>query len=258
MDPIQLPYQISPDLYAYFRHLSGLLVPQIPSPSTPLVPPPLPKRRYRRTWTKSQIRDIFNKTLDYCKFNSSHIDDLTLTDYKIIGQGCEQAPNQIMVKVNEIRSTGTFRPGIWSQAEDNLLGILLGKEALKWGMIAEVLNREIHKGLGVRTGKACKERWNNYLDTNINREAWTNEEDILLLENYLVYGNRWSIINKSLKNRTDGAAKNRINSLINKLKQELRNFGELSEAIAKLIREKKSLVPIPSPHESIISLGNLN
>lgn len=33
-----------------------------------------------------------------------------------------------------------------------------------------------------RRGKQCRERWNNYLDPEINRGEWTDEEDYKLLQ----------------------------------------------------------------------------
>ncbi len=31
-----------------------------------------------------------------------------------------------------------------------------------------------------RTGKQCRERWHNHLDPNINKNAWTEEEEKIM------------------------------------------------------------------------------
>lgn len=47
----------------------------------------------------------------------------------------------------------------------------------KWMNIAEDLTKLIG-GQTTYTGKACRERWNNYLDPELNRGPWTNAEEI--------------------------------------------------------------------------------
>lgn len=123
-----------------------------------------------------------------------------------------------MSKVYEIVTSGTLRPGVWSQEEDDLLLFLIEDNTRKWGEISNILNSKIHKGLRIRTGKQCKERWNNHLNPLINREPWTPNEDLELLEAFKRHGNRWSKISMHIINRTESSIKNRIKSLLNKEK----------------------------------------
>ncbi len=44
--------------------------------------------------------------------------------------------------------------------------------------------------LSGRLGKQCRERWVNYLDPNIKRDAWTDEENNILFEAQRHLGNR--------------------------------------------------------------------
>ena len=48
----------------------------------------------------------------------------------------------------------------------------------QWARIALVLPG--------RKGKQCRERWHNHLNPDINKDAWTNDEDLKLVEAHLV------------------------------------------------------------------------
>lgn len=44
-------------------------------------------------------------------------------------------------------------------------------------------------------------RYHNHLDSNINTQEWTPEEEEILYLRHEEYGNKWSLISKSLKGR---------------------------------------------------------
>lgn len=71
--------------------------------------------------------------------------------------------------------------------------------------------------------RQCRERWNNYLKPELSLEPWSHEEDVLLVEKYREYGNRWSKISKSFHNRSDNAVRNRLQSL---LKRKMRDSSQ--------------------------------
>lgn len=193
-------------------------------------------KKYNRTWRKKQIEDIYSLTTKYCLDNSQNLEDLTLKDFQIIGEKFPQTPEQIMIKVNEIHQSGTLRPGIWSTPEDDLLVKLINKGGEKWGQISNILNKEIHNNLKIRSGKQCKERWNNYLNPNVNRGPWTEFEDAEILRHFRVHAKKWSVIAKLVENRTESAVKNRIKSLLNKIKQNLATLDDLNTGIDEFIR----------------------
>jgi hypothetical protein len=193
-------------------------------------------KKYQRTWKKQEIESIFNRTTEYCKQFKKKIEDLTIKDYMAIGENFSQRPEQIMLKITEIHNSGTLRPGIWAASEDQLLTDLLHKGKERWGQIARIINKEVHSNLKVRSGKQCKERWNNYLNPSINRNPWTAQEDSDLLRLYREHGQKWSVIAKFIKNRTEGAVKNRIKSLINRIQQDLPNQHNLDTGIDEFIR----------------------
>ncbi|KAK9688230.1 Myb-like DNA-binding domain [Popillia japonica] len=65
--------------------------------------------------------------------------------------------------------------GPWTKEEDEKVKELVKKYGpKKWTLIARHL-----KG---RIGKQCRERWHNHLDPNINKSAWTEQEDRIIYQ----------------------------------------------------------------------------
>lgn len=235
MDPNQV--------YLFMLSMLNPYIPNFSLPVPKLPPKPIaPPSKYKRTWKKDQVEEVFIAASKYSQERGINIEDLTISDFEALSTKFEQTAEQIMAKVNEVNKSGTLRPGIWSAREDELLVGIIKKGIEKWGQLANVLNKEIHTGLKVRTGKQCKERWNNYLNPQVNRGPWTDEEDMLALENYKIHGNKWSIISNSLKNRTESSVKNRIKSLLNKIKQDLRTMDDLLVGIDKMILLKNKQI----------------
>ncbi|OMJ70963.1 hypothetical protein SteCoe_30937 [Stentor coeruleus] len=199
-------------------------------------PEKVEKIKYHRTWSKIQIEEVFNLSMQYCQKNKKSIEELILNDFGIIALGLPQSPEQVMLKVKEIIANGTLRPGKWSQNEDEMLANLINRFGCKWSKISNVLNEEIHNRLNIRNSKTCKERWNNYLNPDINRGQWTDDEDILLLKGFLKHGNKWSAIAKLVPNRIQGLVKNRIKSLLHKIKQNSDENGSLHHKIKAHIK----------------------
>lgn len=44
-------------------------------------------------------------------------------------------------------------------------------------------------------------RWHNHLNPGINKEAWTQEEELALIRAHQIYGNKWAELTKFLPGR---------------------------------------------------------
>ncbi|CAN1247737.1 Transcription factor MYB118 [Linum perenne] len=90
----------------------------------------------------------------------------------------------------------------------NLVGV---HELKSWTVIANLF--------GGRSGKQCKERWHNHLQPHIKKEAWSKEEDEILIQAHKELGNEWlKLPNDSMgepktPSRTIGTPPNVVNFL---------------------------------------------
>ncbi|CAD8117506.1 unnamed protein product [Paramecium sonneborni] len=110
----------------------------------------------------------------------------------------------------------------WSSFEDKtLLQIILDNPnrcKKKWSQIADQYNL-ICKSEILRNAKQCRERWNNKLDPQINREPWSKSEELNFLYLLLQNGRKWAEISIKLsmitnyRRRTEFALKHKFKQL---------------------------------------------
>ncbi|CAL0321736.1 unnamed protein product [Lupinus luteus] len=102
------------------------------------------------------------------------------------------------------------RKGAWNNLEDDLLKACVQQYGEgKWHLVPK------RAGLN-RCRKSCRLRWLNYLNPNIKRGEFTNDEVDLILRLHKLLGNRWSLIAGRLPERTPNDVKNYWNSYIKK------------------------------------------
>lgn len=104
--------------------------------------------------------------------------------------------------------------GPWTQNEDEILISAIGLQS-----IGNVTWSKIAIALPGRSRDQCRWRWVNYLNPDLKRGHWTEEEDEILMLKQSELGNSWRGIVQFLPGRSENSAKNRWNSLKQKQKK---------------------------------------
>ena len=93
------------------------------------------------------------------------------------------------------------RKSEWTPEEDALVHDLVKSVGTKsWAAVA--------RSIPGRTGKQCRERWDNHLDPGISRDPWTAEEEKTLADAHVALDNKWAEIALCLPGRSEIAVKN--------------------------------------------------
>lgn len=116
----------------------------------------------------------------------------------------------------------------WTPEEDKILRKIVEANGAKdWKLISHEYNIQIREALGedfTRTFKQCSDRWKNSLNPSITKTRWSGEEDLILLEKWLEYGNKWTQIQTYLPNRGTVDIKNHFNAILSKRKIDKNNL----------------------------------
>lgn len=163
----------------------------------------------KSTPTKNDIVINSKNTFPEPNIMSAPLPDQPITNQNLINQADNYQRNQnFTFKIIKRRAP-------WTKKEDEAIIELVNKYGTSnWTIIANemaLLYKSKH-----RNGKQCRERWHNHLDPIVNKENWTEEEENILFNKHLEYGNKWSDISKFLPGRTDNSIKNHFYSKLRK------------------------------------------
>jgi len=120
--------------------------------------------------------------------------------------------------------------------EDELLRKLVAEHGARhWTKIASHM-----KG---RVGKQCNERWHNHLAPELRKGPFTPEEDRILIQKQLEYGNKWAVIATFLPGRAQNTIKNRWNATLKRKRPSSGKDDEAFEPSACLDGSRAPRVP---------------
>lgn len=112
------------------------------------------------------------------------------------------------------RWTKILQPGLvkgpWTAQEDAKLYEWVRKQGpTKWTLCSATIPG--------RSGKQCREHWNNSLNPEVKKGLWTVEEDFLIMVFYKKYNGSWKRISPLFDQRTENSIKNRFFSQLRKI-----------------------------------------
>ena len=148
-------------------------------------------------------------------------------NWQLISEQIRQhSPAQCRNHWNKILKNGNIK-GPWSAQEDELLMEWVKKNGAKnWTKCSEFVYG--------RSGKQCREHWNNSLNPTLIKGNWTSEEDFLIMFFYKKYNGSWKKIIYLFEGRTENSIKNRFFSQLRKIAGE--NMGSDERQLSSKIR----------------------
>ena len=96
---------------------------------------------------------------------------------------------------------------MFSKNDDDMLLSIFQKYPRQWSLIGSKMNR---------TSRQVKNRYENYLDPNLNTDKWSLEEEILLDMKVKEFGTSWTKIAQFFDNRSAVNIKNHWATMLNR------------------------------------------
>lgn len=123
-------------------------------------------------------------------------------------------------KEHKIQNSETKTKGmrkVWSRQEDVTVLKLVQIHGLSWTKISNSMGNS-------RSERQIRDRYINKLDPRLTHVQWTEEEDLLLVDLFKLFGKKWSEISKHLPGRSEPMIKNRF-------QKKFKHLLEIDESI---------------------------
>lgn len=152
---------------------------------------------------------------------NNYVNELPFSNIKVN----EPSSNQLSSSINAANIRRKFTP----EEDVKLAKIIAIKGPRKWNQIA--------LSLPGRTGRQCRDRFQNYLNPSLTNGPWTREEDLLLEEKVNEIGQHWNKIAKFFDGRSSNNVKNRWYTYI--CKQSKENYANSTGKNLKKNEQKR-------------------
>ncbi|KAL6629453.1 hypothetical protein ACP70R_029218 [Stipagrostis hirtigluma subsp. patula] len=134
--------------------------------------------------------------------------------------------------------------GRWSAEEDEILTQMVNKHGLNsWQTIACAIPG--------RNALQCRSRWKYSIDPAINKEAWSEQEELRLIRAHQMYGNKWLKMVKHFPGRTNHALKEHWRG---PMKRKLDSY--LASGLLDQVPDLHEELPVPQSSQSDIPKGS--
>ena len=156
-------------------------------------------------------------------------------------------PNPQWPLIEKVNATQRHK---FSKEEDELLKKLVDKHGeTNWMTIASHMK--------TRSPRQCRERYRNYLSSNLINGPWTFEEEQLLEEKVREFGQKWSKITPFFESRSDVNLKNHWTALINRQSREQQSIL-IKQKENEYVTTKKKNIEISKPNINIEPTNIIN
>ena len=123
----------------------------------------------------------------------------------------------------------------FTPAEDQIIQSLAKIEGSNdWNIIAQSVK--------TKSARQCRDRWNNYLNPNLNNTEWTKEDDDLLLQKFLKQGPKWKTFSLIFKGRSLNNVRNRCLKLIRRSKSKKNYLCQQNKASSNDESDEEDIV----------------
>ncbi len=108
----------------------------------------------------------------------------------------------------------------WTPEQDSLLHSLISASGTKdWPRIADAINASFSHAQ--KTAKQCAGRWQEFLEVEGSKRAWTEQDELNMIIAHKRHKNRWADISESLKGRSNNTIKNKFYSVFRKIRGKI-------------------------------------